>query len=37
VDISKLTALTTWQPRYGLKDGIQRTFAYYSAHATHYI
>jgi nucleoside-diphosphate-sugar epimerase len=37
VDISKLTALTSWQPRYGLKDGIQRTFAYYSAHATHYI
>jgi UDP-glucose 4-epimerase len=37
VDISKLTALTDWQPRHSLEEGIQRTYEYYSTHATHYI
>ncbi|HUL74550.1 MAG TPA: NAD-dependent epimerase/dehydratase family protein [Vicinamibacterales bacterium] len=37
VDISKLTALTSWQPRHSLEDGIQRTFEYYATHAAHYI
>jgi UDP-glucose 4-epimerase len=37
VDISKLKALTGWQPQYTLEEGIQRTFEYYSKHARHYI
>ena len=37
VDISKLKALTSWQPRYTLDEGIQRTFEYYSQHAGHYV
>jgi nucleoside-diphosphate-sugar epimerase len=37
VDISKLESLTSWQPRYTLQDGIQRTFEYYSQHASHYV
>jgi nucleoside-diphosphate-sugar epimerase len=37
VDISKLTSLTRWQPMYTLDEGIQKTFEYYSEHATHYV
>ena len=37
VDISKLKALTSWQPRYALDEGIRKTFDYYSQHATHYV
>ena len=37
VDISKLQALTSWQPRYTLDEGIRRTFEYYSLHAGHYV
>jgi nucleoside-diphosphate-sugar epimerase len=37
VDISKLKALTSWQPRYTLAEGIQRTFEYYAEHASHYV
>jgi len=37
VDISKLTSLTAWQPRYTLEEGIQRTFEYYSKYARHYV
>lgn len=37
VDISKLKALTSWQPRFTLDEGIRRTFEYYSKHASHYV
>jgi UDP-glucose 4-epimerase len=37
VDISKLKALTSWQPRYTLDEGIRRTFEYYSLHAGQYV
>jgi nucleoside-diphosphate-sugar epimerase len=37
VDISKLKRLTSWQPRFTLDEGIQRTFEYYSKYASHYI
>jgi UDP-glucose 4-epimerase len=37
IDISKLKALTSWQPRYTLDQGIRRTFEYYAQHAGHYV
>jgi UDP-glucose 4-epimerase len=37
VDISKLKTLTSWQPRFTLDEGIQRTFEYYSKYASHYV
>lgn len=37
VDVSKLKALTAWESRYTLDEGIRETFEYYSHHARHYI
>lgn len=37
VDISKLKALTAWQPRWTLQEGIQKTFEYYSQHGSRYV
>jgi nucleoside-diphosphate-sugar epimerase len=37
VDISKLKAFTSWEPRYSLEQGIRATFEYYSRYARHYI
>jgi nucleoside-diphosphate-sugar epimerase len=37
VDISKLKSLTSWEPQYALEEGIQKTFEYYSRHASHYV
>jgi UDP-glucose 4-epimerase len=35
-DISRITAATAWRPRTGLKEGIERTAAYYREHRREY-
>jgi len=35
-DISRITAATDWRPRTGLKEGIERTAAYYREHRREY-
>jgi nucleoside-diphosphate-sugar epimerase len=37
VDISKLKAVTGWEPAFTLDEGIRLTFEYYRAHAKEYI
>jgi nucleoside-diphosphate-sugar epimerase len=37
VDISKLSAIANWNPKYTLIDGIQETFSYYKKNISHYI
>jgi UDP-glucose 4-epimerase len=37
IDISKLHALTLFRPLVGLRDGIKRTFDYYSEHMQKYV
>ncbi len=37
VDISKLKAITNWQPEYSLENGILKTFEYYKTNIKHYI
>jgi UDP-glucose 4-epimerase len=36
VDHSRLTALTGWEPRVGLADGLAETIAFYREHGEHY-
>jgi UDP-glucose 4-epimerase len=36
VDHSRLTELTGWEPRIDLREGLQRTFAFYREHGAHY-
>jgi UDP-glucose 4-epimerase len=36
VDHSRLTALTGWEPRVGLREGLERTIAFYKEHGEHY-
>jgi UDP-glucose 4-epimerase len=36
VDHSRLTALTGWEPKVGLRDGLERTMAFYREHGEHY-
>ena len=36
VDHSRLTELTGWEPRTGLREGLGETFAFYRAHRDHY-
>jgi len=35
-DITKIESVTGWSPRIGLKQGIERTYAYYSRYKEHY-
>jgi UDP-glucose 4-epimerase len=36
VDHSRLTELTGWEPRVDLREGLERTFAFYREHGEHY-
>ncbi len=36
VDRSRLTALTGWEPRVGLAEGLAETIAFYREHGEHY-
>ena len=36
VDHSRLTALTGWEPRVGLREGLAETLAFYREHGDHY-
>jgi UDP-glucose 4-epimerase len=36
-DSAKFRAATGWQPRVALRDGLERTVAYYRAHLSHYL
>ena len=36
VDHSRLTALTGWEPTIGLREGLERTMAFYREHGEHY-
>jgi UDP-glucose 4-epimerase len=36
VDHSRLTALTGWEPLVGLREGLERTIAFYKEHGEHY-
>jgi len=37
VDISKLKAITSWQPNITLEEGINKTYEYYNKHYLNYI
>jgi len=36
VDHARLTALTGWEPKVGLRDGLERTIRFYREHGEHY-
>ena len=36
VSHEKLTAVTGWEPQVGLREGLERTFAFYREHGEHY-
>ena len=36
VDDARLRALTGWSPKVGLREGLERTFAFYREHGVHY-
>jgi dTDP-glucose 4,6-dehydratase/UDP-glucose 4-epimerase len=36
VSHARLTELAGWEPRVGLREGLERTFAFYRRHGEHY-
>ncbi len=37
LDLTKLNSITGWKPKYSLKDGVKKTFDYYSLYFNNYI